>query len=573
MKKLFFLLSLLFGYFNSTQAQHCYPANAFNELNVNNVNTRIYNFTDKWRDVNPSFSPPHYEVPKGSGKNALNAGTIWIGGYDDNGVLKTAAMTYRQNVGMDYFPGPIGNINGSLTFDTSNCTRYNKVWSFNKSDILDFLNNGNITNDMLTYPANGNTSVGEMQILSPFYDADNNGLYEPSKGDFPLMDVYSNLPLTTPQLYGDQCLYAICNDFAGTKTETRSLPLGIEIHQQSFAFSSPVAAINNTTFYLYRIINRSNFKYDSVFVGHWTDPKLGAYFDNYIGCNVPLNIGFCYNADNNDDDGTGTCYGLNPPAIGIKLLQGPRVGKDDGLDNNHNGITDEADERWGMSKFMNYWSDFTHFGSPEDSLEYYYYLSGYWKNGQRWSRDNIKGTNPGYPPTDYFYPGTTDPAYPGSDWTEFTAGNSPYFRLFVMTTGPFTLDAGQEETIIYAVIWSSSGVSNMASLDTLLKDAVTIQNFYNNNFNLNTTQPDSNAISVSIFPNPSKDFVQIEINQTSFNTHFKLELRDLCGKFIEQKDITNNRHRLNIHSLAKGVYTCSVYNNDGFKAVRKIIKL
>lgn len=104
MKKLFFLLSLLFGYFNSTQAQHCYPANAFNELNVNNVNTRIYNFTDKWRDVNPSFSPPHYEVPKGSGKNALNAGTIWIGGYDDNGVLKTAAMTYRQNVGMDYFP-------------------------------------------------------------------------------------------------------------------------------------------------------------------------------------------------------------------------------------------------------------------------------------------------------------------------------------------------------------------------------------------------------------------------------------------------------------------------------------
>ncbi len=200
-------------------------------------------------------------------------------------------------------------------------------------------------------------------------------------------------------------------------------------------------------------------------------------------------------------------------------------------------------------------------------------MSGYWKNGQRWSRDNIKGTNPGYPPTDYFYPGTTDPAYPGSDWTEFTAGNSPYFRLFVMTTGPFTLDAGQEETIIYAVIWSSSGVSNMASLDTLLKDAVTIQNFYNNNFNLNTTQPDSNAISVSIFPNPSKDFVQIEINQTSFNTHFKLELRDLCGKFIEQKDITNNRHRLNIHSLAKGVYTCSVYNNDGFKAVRKIIKL
>ncbi|MEZ5107592.1 MAG: hypothetical protein R2829_01325 [Bacteroidia bacterium] len=76
-------------------------------------------------------------------------------------------MTYRQNVGMDYFR-PIGNINGSLTFDTSNCTRYNKVWSFNKSDILDFLNNGNITNDMLTYPANGNTLLEKCRYCRHF---------------------------------------------------------------------------------------------------------------------------------------------------------------------------------------------------------------------------------------------------------------------------------------------------------------------------------------------------------------------------------------------------------------------
>ena len=46
-----------------------------------------------------------YEIPKGSNKNSMFAGALWIGGVDDGGNLKVAAMTYRQggnDFGLDH---------------------------------------------------------------------------------------------------------------------------------------------------------------------------------------------------------------------------------------------------------------------------------------------------------------------------------------------------------------------------------------------------------------------------------------------------------------------------------------
>jgi hypothetical protein len=43
--------------------------------------------------------------------------------------------------------------------------------------------------------------------------------------------------------------------------------------------------------------------------------------DDYVGCDVGLGLGYCYNGDP-DDDGGGA-YGLNPPAVGIDFFQGP----------------------------------------------------------------------------------------------------------------------------------------------------------------------------------------------------------------------------------------------------------
>lgn len=82
-----------------TRAAGCEPAKTSTELYVNNVRALIHTGGDMWWDLQ---GDPKYEVPAGSGKNALFAGSIWVGGVDANGQLKLAAMRFRQ-VGIDFW--------------------------------------------------------------------------------------------------------------------------------------------------------------------------------------------------------------------------------------------------------------------------------------------------------------------------------------------------------------------------------------------------------------------------------------------------------------------------------------
>ena len=50
-------------------------------------------------------------------------------------------------------------------------------------------------------------------------------------------------------------------------------------------------AINNTLFVNMKIYNRGNYNLNDVYVGTWTDYDLGYYLDDYVGCNVPKNLG------------------------------------------------------------------------------------------------------------------------------------------------------------------------------------------------------------------------------------------------------------------------------------------
>ena len=74
------------------------------------------------------------------------------------------------------------------------------------------------------------------------------------------------------------------------------------------------------TFYNYKIINRSTLPLSDVYFGQWVDPDLGYYLDDYVGCDVSLGLGICYNGDAEDEEAQG--YGFNPPAIGVDFFQG-----------------------------------------------------------------------------------------------------------------------------------------------------------------------------------------------------------------------------------------------------------
>ncbi|PQA93074.1 leucyl aminopeptidase [Chryseobacterium shigense] len=72
--------------------------------------------------------------------------------------------------------------------------------------------------------------------------------------------------------------------------------------------------------------------------------------------------------------------------------------------------------------------------------------------------------------------------------------------------------------------------------------------------------------SVSIYPNPSKDTVNIELPDTSIKD-FSFEITELSGKVLLKK---NNETKINVSGLPEGAYM-GIIKADGQTAVRKIL--
>src|SRR4051812_24043683 len=77
----------------TVQVSNCPRTIAQTDLEVNNVRAHLLNGGDLWWDYNDP-TRGIYEVPKGSGKNSIYAGAIWLGGIDDNGLIRVAAQSY-----------------------------------------------------------------------------------------------------------------------------------------------------------------------------------------------------------------------------------------------------------------------------------------------------------------------------------------------------------------------------------------------------------------------------------------------------------------------------------------------
>jgi hypothetical protein len=543
-------------------AQQCLPT-ATTHLNVNNVDALIINGSDKYHD--PASGISTYEVPYGSGKMSMYDAALWIGGIDASGNLHVAAETYRQT-GNDFWAGPVEKNSCVLSADTNNCTSYQHVWSFTKSDILNYIFAGSLTNDILTYPANGNVAAGELPVLAPFYDVNGNGTYETVSHDYPLMDLYNALPDSVEHLYGDQCTYWIFNDTASASTLSGTAAMGIEVHAQAYAYLCANPYVNNTTFYRYKIINRSCMTYDSVYISHWTDPDLGYYKDDYAGCHIGKNIGYCYNGDNDDDLPDG--YGLHPPAIGVQVLQGPPADANDGIDNNNDGVIDEPGEENLMTKFMVYnnTSDPVN-GNPVAAQDYYNYMSGTWKNNVPMTYGG-NGYNVGSNAyTSFMYPDNSDSAYFSTmgAWNETLVSNPPDDRRFVVSSGPFTFYPDQSVVLLYAVTWArDTAGTNLTSLDSLLVAA----DYIKNNFHfLDTLCNGSTGIasyekpsahSFEIVPNPAGDYCELHSNGAAH-----LSIINMLGEEVYQSEIENPKSEINLRGFPNGIYIVKLSSKDG----------
>jgi len=541
-----------------------FPANVPYEvcpyLDINQVRARVWNNGTMFWDLTGEAL---YEVPKGSGKTAIFGNGLWIGGLDQSNQLHIAAQTYRQS-GSDFWPGPLDTVNASI--DSATHAAFDTIWKINRSTIDDFIwryatgqvQNGSWTvpDIILNWPAHGSGNYSH--DLAPYYDFNQDGNYNPYDGDY-------------PDVKGSQMIWSVFNDNFAFHDETNSdRNLGVEIQMSAYAYNCPMAinddsVINYTTFYHYDIINRSDTDYHDVYLGVYTDVDLGNYLDDYVGCDTVNDFGFAYNGDDDDEGLLG--YGLHPPMINNVILEGPEATAQDGIDNDHDGATDELDEKCMMNNFTYWNNDASPIGNPSTAQDYYYRIQSRWKDGSHVMLGGSGYAQVNRDSTNYMFSAVP---YSGMFWSELvpdgpgSTPNTPNDRRFLISAGPFNLVAHQEKSIDFAYVYSrdsrySNGLTTSIAKNT--QDVLRIKQFYESN-----TFPCDNVISVEeiedlqlgVFPNPADQYIDVVFHSKG-NSEKQLQITDLLGQIIYSKKINSERSiRIATDSFTAGLYFINI---------------
>lgn len=582
--------------------------NQVNQLDINNVKANIIPNADFIGNSTGSGLP--YQTPKNGNIPSVTKAALWIGGYV-NQQLRTAAMTYRQN-GQDFWPGPLDTANVTIDQNTSNT--WDKSWRVNVFEIDSFISNyanGNVANgsyiipqNIATWPGNGDALLNQSTQLAPYVDVNNDGIYNPANGDY-------------PKIKGDQAIWFVFNDVLGNHLESGSInKIGLEVHAMAYAYFCPTIhdsdqAINNTTFYEFKIFNRSTNILDSTNIGIWIDSDLGYYNDDYVGCNVENNFAYIYNGDNFDQSAFGlNGYGNNHAFQAYQILKGPSADFVNATDDDNDGCVDctfgqqySCDTLNGVISEMILREEIklSHFtplintgdilnGNPSSSgngLQFYNLLNGYWKNGTLMRYDGIDGKSGNGQPCHYIYPGTSDPSGFGlggntqapitmPNWSEVSAGNIPGDRKMLLSMGQFTFMPQTSKTLEFAIITSRLDNTSGNNLDftNMNNDTRKIREWYAcNNFpscvgssslGMNSNIEPQN---VSIYPNPASSELTIEFDKNE-NTKREISITNILGSEIIKQVSSEIKLTFNINQLNSGIYTVKVLEGGKIKIMR-----
>jgi hypothetical protein len=545
-------------------ANTCEPASQSADLDINNVRTKLLNGGDMWWDLNnPKYEVPKVNDPNAVRKHSLFSGAIWIGGKDNGGNLKLAAMTYRQ-FGSDFWPGPLDTTTAST--DPLRCKSYDRMWKVTRDELEDFENSKytNISAGIREWPGGSDRSVkfgAESDYLAPYKVVNNDGVYNPFDGEHPVLDERRPNTENGVDRQPDMFIWWVYNDKGNVHSESTGQPIGIECQTTAFAFATN-DEVNNMTFYSTKIINRGFTTVNDCYMGQWVDADLGNYADDYVGCDVGRSLGYCFNGDDDDEGVLG--YGLNPPTIGVDYFEGP---------------TDTAGNQMGMSHFMYYNNNSDPVsGNPDrgNPNSFYNFLRGKWKQGQNvtFGGNGFGGTRQ----TNYMFSGGTDPDFPGECWDEKSAGNRPADRRFLQSTGPFILRPGQVQRITVGVVWARTtsggagapcqGAAGSLQLLKLASDKA--QTLFNNNFKI-LDGPNAPDIEIQElheelvlkFLNTNSDKVE------NYTEKYKdANNKELTYKFegylvYQLKDATVNTGDLDNIDKARLMFQCDMKNNRG----------
>jgi hypothetical protein len=461
------------------QVGTCTVALGESYLDINNVRARIFNNGNLfWRG-----SPHVYNVPKGGGAQAIFTGGIWIGG-NVGGQLRVAAARYGN---YHFWAGPLDD-NGAPPAD---CADFDRLYKVSIDDIQDYEATGVTTPDLRDWP----TGLGAPTYAPPGNGVDDDGDGEIDEAGETIFVL--NQPLAQrvsrvidlaggerPAILGDQSIWWVMNDRGNEHNGASSPPIGLEVHATAFAFRT-AGDIGNATFYKVDLYYKGNQPFTDVHMAIFSDPDLGNFQDDWVGSDTTLGVGYVWNSDNEDEGSDG--YGSPAPAAGYDFFQGPIIPSP--------GDSAKVSTEW-VQDFRNLeMTSFTFYNNgggvtedPSTALDHYNYMRGRWKDG-KCITEGGNGRDFSEDCTAYMFPG--DPG--ASDdtcqyWSECNSDGAgtnieAADRRFVMGTGPFTINPGDFQQIVYGLVWAQ-GVDNFDSVQKMKGASALAQAAYDIDFQI-----------------------------------------------------------------------------------------
>jgi hypothetical protein len=161
-------------------------------------------------------------------------------------------------------------------------------------------------------------------------------------------------------------------------------------------------------------------------------------------------------------------------------------------------------------------------------------------------------------------------------WSEQNVGNTPADRRFVMSCGPFNLNAGENVNFDYAIVYTRDTIHDytMANLyQQNREDVMQIQQWFAADsfpscLLLNVGIPEQQIIENGflLYPNPANS--NITINYKPLSKNYSLKMYDATGRLIKViEKIDQEELTIPIEALNSGIYLINL--QDGNNSLTK----
>jgi len=346
-----------------------------------------------------------------------------------------------------------------------------------------------------------------------------------------------------------------------------TLPLGVEIQQINFIFNC--FSLRDMYFVKYRIINKSSLIWDSTYLTNVNDPDIGESFDDAAGCDSTRNLGYHYNFDNNDPQ-----FGINPPAIGNRILQSPLKF----TANNNDTAKLPYDtlvgyKLTGMSGFYSFLGQNPPCVSdPNNSFEAYNFMRG--KDGCGNDIINFVTNQT----TTYMYSGNP---CSGMGWID----NFSRDKRSIANMGPFTMNSRDTQIVVLSYMITRDGGNNNQNVCALQSLSDSALKYYYNDFRTCVPigiEPISTEIPTRFklfqnYPNPFNPTTKLKFSIPVRNGHDRslLKIYDAIGREVAvlvNEEIKPGTYEIewNAENFPSGVYFYSLISNE-FTQTRKLV--